>query len=432
MYIFGNYNKNELNCEFTSENHLYDFSNLSPKKFKIINRKNIYKYIIILLSFITMDISLHHKNKDIKEPIIIKSFEEECKNIKKFMFLTANNILIDKDINLTNYISEKPKLSVIIPIYNGELYIKSALTSIQNQDMKDIEIILVDDCSNDTSVKIINELMKNDPRIKLIENKKNKGILYTKWKGIHFSKGKYVIILDEDDIFAQREAFSTLYDLAIKDDLDILGFSSMFTEAQGKIGYYFHHYYETPIIYQPNIIKLSHNYTQQGKVERSGDNIWCYLFKTKTLNYALSQIDNRTMETKMICHEDYLILFLITRNAIKSRQIKRIFHVKITFGRPKLYKTKSGDKNKMNLFCTSYLNYIEFILIKTNNTIHDKKIPSFELEKYFLNRTQCRNNLYVRKRAVKVCKLFLQNEYIEKYIKNRIIYFFHEKKIVYK
>ena len=55
--------------------------------------------------------------------------------MKKFMYLSSNNILIDKDIDLNNYISDKPKISVIIPIYNGELFIKSALTSIQNQDM---------------------------------------------------------------------------------------------------------------------------------------------------------------------------------------------------------------------------------------------------------------------------------------------------------
>ena len=81
------------------------------------------------------------------------------------------------------------------------------------------------------------------------------------------------IILDEDDIFAQREAFSTLFELAEKDDLDILGFSSMFTQTQYGLGSYIHHYYETPIIYQPNITKLSHDYSPDGKVKRTGDNI---------------------------------------------------------------------------------------------------------------------------------------------------------------
>ena len=51
---------------------------------------------------------------------------------------------------------------------------------------------------------------------------------------------KYVLLLDEDDIFGQRDAFSTLYKLAEKDDLDMLGFSSMFTESSYSLGTYIH------------------------------------------------------------------------------------------------------------------------------------------------------------------------------------------------
>lgn len=393
--------------------------------------KNISKYFCFILFIIIIHyLTFYKKNQIFNKPIITKNFEDECRDIKKFMNLSINNILIDKYIDLNNYITDNPKISVIIPIYNGEKYIKSALTSIQNQDLKDIEIIMIDDNSDDNSVNLIHELMKNEPRIKLFENKENKGILYTKCFGIYISKGKYIMILDEDDIFGQREAFSTLYNLAEKDDLDILGFSSMFTEKENMLGNYIHHYYETPIIYQPNITKLSHDYSSEGNVKRVGDNIWCYLFKTETLNNSIFQINSKFLNTKMICHEDYLILFLITRNAKKSRQIKRIFHIKITYGKPRLYITKAKSYNKMNLFCQSYLNYIEFILLKTNNTIHDKKISSFELDRYFLSRKECQNNTYVRKRVIRVCKLFLKNKYIEKYIKEKILQIFNEQNII--
>ena len=303
------------------------------------------------------------------------------------------------------------------------------LTSIQNQDLKNIEIILVDDLSLDRSLDIIREIMKTDPRIKLYLNNENKGILYTKCKGVNYSKGKYVIVLDEDDLFAQREVLSTLYELAEKDGLDMLGFSSLFTESYKKKAFYIHHYYESPIIFQPNISKLSHDYTLDGNVKRTGDNIWCYLFKTELFNNTISQINDRFLNTKMNCHEDYLILFLITRIAKKSRQIPRIFHIKITYGKPQNYSTKAIEKEKMNLFCQSYLNYIEFILIKTNNTIKDKKIASFELERYFFNKTECQNNIYIRKKAIKICNLFLNNEYIEKYIKIKIKDFFKANNI---
>ena len=395
--------------------------------------KNFIKFFCLLFGIYCIYIAAvtsYPKNPDIKQPIITKNFYDEYREIRKFMYQAINHILIDKEIDLNNYISNNPKISVVIPIYNGEKYIKSALTSIQNQDLKDIEIIMIDDFSNDDSIKLIKDLMKNEPRIKLYKNKENKGVLFTKCFGVSIAKGKYLIILDEDDIFAQREAFSTLFELAEKDDLDILGFSSMFTQTQYGLGSYIHHYYETPIIYQPNITKLSHDYSPDGKVKRTGDNIWCYLFKTETFNNSISQINRRFLNTKMICHEDYLILFLITRQANKSRQIKRIFHLKITYGKPKLYKTKASNDNKMDLFCQSYLNYIEFILIKTNNTIYDKKIPSFELYRYYLVRKECQNNTYVRKRAIKVCKLFLKNNYIEKYMKEKILRVFIENNII--
>ena len=72
------------------------------------------------------------------------------------------------------------KISIVISVYNGKSYLKTALHSIQNQDFKDIEIIIIDDFSTDDSVSLIRELMKEDPRIVFLQNKENKGILYTK------------------------------------------------------------------------------------------------------------------------------------------------------------------------------------------------------------------------------------------------------------
>ena len=67
-----------------------------------------------------------------------------------------------------------------MPIYNGGKYLYYSLRSIQNQNMKDIEIILIDDCSTDDSASIIEKYMREDPRIKFIQNKKNRKVLYSK------------------------------------------------------------------------------------------------------------------------------------------------------------------------------------------------------------------------------------------------------------
>ena len=73
-----------------------------------------------------------------------------------------------------------PKISVLIPTFNSEKTIKSTLRSIQNQNMTDIEIIIVNDFSTDNSIKIIEEIQKEDPRIKIIHNYRKMGSLYSR------------------------------------------------------------------------------------------------------------------------------------------------------------------------------------------------------------------------------------------------------------
>ena len=111
-----------------------------------------------------------------------------------------------------------------MPIYNGGKYLYYSLRSIQNQKMKDIEIIFTDDCSTDNSTLIIENYMKEDPRIRLIKNIKNRRILYSKSISALNAKGKYIIQLDQDDMFITDDAFNILYNKAEKYNLDLLQF----------------------------------------------------------------------------------------------------------------------------------------------------------------------------------------------------------------
>ena len=90
--------------------------------------------------------------------------------------------------------------------------------------MNDIEIIIVDDNSKDNSIKIIHKFMEKDKRIRLIENKTNRKILYSKSIGALNSKGKYIIELDQDDMFIREDAFDIIYNESEKYDLDFLAF----------------------------------------------------------------------------------------------------------------------------------------------------------------------------------------------------------------
>jgi hypothetical protein len=164
-------------------------------------------------------------NKEKREAIrraysIDKDLNEEYKDIQEYINMAMNGTLYNPNEVFKK--SENPKISIVISVYNGEGYIKTALLSIQNQDFKDIEIIIVDDYSKDNSVNLIKELMIKDPRIILYQNEENKGNLYTKIRGILHCKAKYLLILDMDDIYSQRDAFSTLYIEAEKNTINMI------------------------------------------------------------------------------------------------------------------------------------------------------------------------------------------------------------------
>lgn len=98
------------------------------------------------------------------------------------------------------------KISVIVPIYNSEKYLKRCINSIINQSIKEIEMILINDGSNDNSFKIIEEYCELDNRIRKI-NKKNTGMSDTRNLGIKESKGEYVIFIDSDDWIDENMLF---------------------------------------------------------------------------------------------------------------------------------------------------------------------------------------------------------------------------------
>ena len=118
--------------------------------------------------------------------------------------------------------SSFPKVSIVIPILDGAAYITPLVASIQSQTLEDIEIIFVDDFSKDKTYKYILRAQKLDPRIKIIKNAKNMGIMYSRMFGALESKGEYVTFLDCDDLYIEPTILKLAYDTAEEKDLDII------------------------------------------------------------------------------------------------------------------------------------------------------------------------------------------------------------------
>lgn len=92
-----------------------------------------------------------------------------------------------------------PKVSVLLPVYNGEAYIEETIISILAQTFNDFELIVIDDCSSDETLRIINKYI-HDSRVHVISNDKNLRLAETLNKGMTYCSGKYIARIDADDI----------------------------------------------------------------------------------------------------------------------------------------------------------------------------------------------------------------------------------------
>lgn len=113
-----------------------------------------------------------------------------------------------------------PKISVLIPVYNVEKYIKRCIDSIISQSFKDIEIICVNDASTDNSLEIIKDYQKKDNRIIIIDKKQNEGVMMARKDGYKNASGEYFFFGDSDD-YLPSDTLSILFEAAQKNNSDI-------------------------------------------------------------------------------------------------------------------------------------------------------------------------------------------------------------------
>lgn len=114
-------------------------------------------------------------------------------------------------------------ISIIIPVYNVENYLKDCLDSAVNQSYKDKEIILIDDGSSDSSLSICNEYANRFRFIRVI-TKENGGLSSARNRGIEEAKGKWLIFLDSDDVWADKNCLTKLHEYAASLSLDVVRF----------------------------------------------------------------------------------------------------------------------------------------------------------------------------------------------------------------
>ena len=160
-------------------------------------------YFLMLCIIINYNFTKIKKFKDISLSYY-KKYVRDCYKLKKYKRKIINNKL--------------PYFSICLPAYNMEKYIRSTILSILNQSFQDIEIVIVNDYSNDNTINILNEI-KNS-KIKIINHSKNLGVLASRVDCILNASGRFLILMDPDDLLLNPNLIEFLYNYNLEYNLD--------------------------------------------------------------------------------------------------------------------------------------------------------------------------------------------------------------------
>lgn len=157
---------------------------------------------------------------------------------------------------------QKPKVSVVMPVYNGEAYVLEAITSILNQTFTDFELIVINDGSTDNTAAILKKL-RDIERIKILNNTVNEGLIFTRNKAIINCNGSYIALLDSDDVAKPNRLEKQVRFLEANPDYALIGSNIDIISGEGK--YLYTQNYNIAPDFIPSIL-LFQNYFAQSAV----------------------------------------------------------------------------------------------------------------------------------------------------------------------
>ena len=305
----------------------------------------------------------------------ITSFEEKAmvnlsmKIFEEFYTINSQNKLIEEDAKFEK--SNDPEVSVVLTSYNLDQCIHRALRSIQNQSLKNIEIIIVDDCSTDNTAEIIKQFQKEDPRIILIEHESNESPMKSRSDGIRKAKGKYITILDADDAFIHKDILNNSLYIAETGNIDIIEFNHiMFDDGKFvETAQFFYKLNLTDVIYQPELENIFIDVDKDFPKDFYNRAIWGKLVKREIFHKALEYIGDELCDEYIIWAEDTLMSIAVIRSANSYYFIKEYGYYR-NIG-PKRNETSQAKKkvckpnDKLKNF--SIFKFLKFLVSKAGN-----------------------------------------------------------------
>lgn len=252
-------------------------------------------FFLVLCIIINYNFTKIQKFKDISLSYY-KKYVRDCYKLKKYKRKNINNKL--------------PYFSICLPTYNMEKYIRSTILSILNQSFQDFEIVIVNDYSNDNTLNIINEIKNR--KIKIFNHSKNLGLFASRVDCILNSSGKYIILMDPDDLLLNPNLLKFLYNYNLQYNLDIIEFTKLsYLEKKQylyKDKHYHYHNYSDKIINQPQLSDLLFYIPNTKKYSK----IFCQLtgnkiFRKEILLKAVNYIGKDYYKKIFITADDTLI-----------------------------------------------------------------------------------------------------------------------------
>jgi len=386
-----------------NKNLVNQLNNKFQRDKKIINYRRILLLLVLIIALISIfSLNLIFKSKKtskIIKPIIksAKNFSEEISSgvnlidgkllwdNEKFQdqekirreIKGYNNIQISFDNHNKSdfFYRQDPLISLVITLYNQENKLKSIYASILNQDLKDIEIIFVDDASTDNSSSIINYLMKYDKRIIYLKNDINKRAFYSRYKGVKSARGQYVLMIDPDDLLLNNILIKS-YITAKKYDLDVVQFYAM-------IGYYYNPNLWAELKYSSGILKGN---SEIRKIFYYGitRNLWDKLIRRETYLKAINFMKKQYYDEDFHINDDDTAFFGIIHVANSYGFLEQIGYFYIL-------RSPSPENEKkflsgLNSLFQSMCNILKYFYYESdNNTLEKYNIAYKYLEKSYKN-----------------------------------------------
>ncbi|WP_456277310.1 glycosyltransferase family 2 protein [Bacillus sp. AK128] len=262
-----------------------------------------------------------------------------------------------------------PKISVIMPVYNVETYLRKSIESVLMQTLSDFELIIVNDGSTDKSEAICEEMSKIDQRLKVFHTEHN-GVSSARNLGLKIAKGDYISFVDSDD-FIHEEMYQILYDTAQKTEADLVVCDFKRVNAQELLKIEGFSNFE--IKNYTNIQALYHLYNIQDGICKSGAGqtikwitVWNKLYK-RSLFSNIEFPERRIFEDELISHQ-----ILYRCNKITFIPLKLYYYVK----RPQSILNSPFTKQKLDKV-HALQHRVDFF-----KQVNDKKLYAMALSNY--------------------------------------------------